>query len=77
MLAPGTPEVAFADLRFPTPSGRIELWSEEASQRWGVAPLPEYREPLESAAHAKGRYPLQLLTPNTKNGIHSQFLTLS
>jgi len=77
VLAPGTPEVAFADLRFPTPSGRIELWSEEASQRWGVAPLPEYCEPVESAARAKGKFPLQLLTPNTKNGIHSQFLTLA
>jgi anaerobic selenocysteine-containing dehydrogenase len=76
VLAPGAPEVAFAELRFPTPSGRIELWSEEAAARWGVDPLPMYREPVESAASGQGRYPLQLLTPNTKNGIHSQFLNL-
>lgn len=76
VVAPGAPEVAFADLRFPTPSGRIELSSQEAAARWGVDPLPSYREPLESAASGRGRFPLQLLTPNTKNGIHSQFLTL-
>jgi anaerobic selenocysteine-containing dehydrogenase len=77
VLVPGTPEVAFAELRFATPSGKIELWSEEAARRWQVGPLPEYREPVESAASSPGRYPLHLLTPNTKNGIHSQFLTLS
>ncbi len=77
VLAPGTPEVAFQDLRFATPSGKIELSSEEAARRWQVDPLPSYREPLESAASPRGRYPLQLLTPNTQNGIHSQFLTLS
>ncbi len=76
VLAPGSEEVAFADGRFTTPSGRIELHSEEAARRWGVDPLPSYSEPLESAASGKGRFPLQLLTPNTKNGIHSQFLSL-
>ena len=88
-LAPGAQEVAFGDRVFPTPSGRIELWSEEAVRRWGVDALPEYRPPKESAGgpdagspdagspDAGGpdrSYPLQLLTPNTKNGIHSQFL---
>lgn len=77
VLAPGSEEVAFADGRYTTPSGRIELWSDEAARRWGVDPLPSYREPLESAASGKGACPLQLLTPNTKNGIHSQFLNLS
>lgn len=74
VLAPGTPEVAFADLQFPTPSGRIELVSEEAVARWKVAALPEFCEPVEGAG--LGKYPLQFLTPNTKNGIHSQFLHL-
>ena len=76
VLAPGAEEVAWADGRFATPSGRIELHSEEAVRRWGVDPLPAYTEPLESAAGRPGRFPLQLLTPNTKNGIHSQFLNL-
>jgi anaerobic selenocysteine-containing dehydrogenase len=38
--SPGAADVAFADLRFPTPSGKIELLSEEAARRWGVDPLP-------------------------------------
>jgi anaerobic selenocysteine-containing dehydrogenase len=73
--APGCADVAFADLRFPTPSGRIELESEEARRRWGQDPLPTYVEPVESTRGQTGvsRYPLNLLTPNTKNRIHSQF----
>ena len=77
-LAPGTQIVAFADHVFPTPSGKIELHSAEAARRWGVDPLPRWSPPVESALRlAAGDppapYPLQLLTPNTKNTIHSQF----
>ena len=71
--APGRRDVAFADLRFPTPSGKIELLSEEAARRWGVDALPAWTEPVEWAGTAAPRYPLHLLTPNTKNRIHSQF----
>lgn len=74
--APGATDVAFADLRFPTPSGRIELLSEEAARRWGLDPLPSWREPVEWTGGTRAeaqRYPLHLLTPNTKNRIHSQF----
>jgi anaerobic selenocysteine-containing dehydrogenase len=70
--APGAADVAFADLRFPTPSGKIELLSAEAARRWGVDPLPTWKEPVEGA-RGGSRYPLHLLTPNTKNRIHSQF----
>lgn len=76
VLAPGAEEVAFADLRFTTPSGKVELLSEEAVIRWGVAALPDFTPPLESQAAGGGQHPLQLLTPNTKNSIHSQFLPL-
>jgi anaerobic selenocysteine-containing dehydrogenase len=72
VLAPGAEEIAFADLQFPTRSGKIELRSEEAAQRWGVDPLPRYSE----AFGDEPRYPLHLLTPNTKNRIHSQFNNL-
>ncbi len=72
VLAPGAKEVAFDDLRFPTPSGKIELVSREARERWGLDELPGYTEPVESVRRG-GRYPLHLLTPNTKNRIHSQF----
>jgi anaerobic selenocysteine-containing dehydrogenase len=73
VLAPDSEAVAFADLRFSTPSGKVELQSEEAARRWDADVLPDYRPPLESSG---GRFPLHLLTPNTKNGIHSQFLSL-
>ena len=74
VLAPGCQEVAWADLVFPTPSGKIELLSEEANDRWGADPLPTYGPNVERPAAGKaGVYPLQLLTPNTKNRIHSQF----
>jgi len=80
VLAPGHQEVAFADLVFATPSGRIELWSENARRRWGVDPLPSYVEPEESVrqpASGRDRYQLYLMTPNTKNRIHSQFNNLA
>jgi anaerobic selenocysteine-containing dehydrogenase len=80
VLSPLFRPVAFADLRFPTPSGRIELRSEEAAARWGVDPLPGFTEPVESPRRndtTAARYPLQFLTPNTKNRIHSQFTGLA
>lgn len=79
ILVPGHREIAFEDLRFPTPSGKIELLSEEAARRWGVDALPRFVEPEESVRStpdAARRFPLQLLTPNTKNRIHSQFNNL-
>lgn len=72
VLSPRFAEIAFADLCFPTPSGKIELASEEAARRWGVPRLPEFRE-AEERPDPAGRFPLHLLTPNTKNRIHSQF----
>jgi anaerobic selenocysteine-containing dehydrogenase len=71
--APGAVDVAFADLRFPTPSGKIEILSEEAARRWGTSPLPDWTEPVEWGGARDRRFPLHLLTPNTKNRIHSQF----
>jgi len=77
--APGHEDVAFVDFAFPTPSGRIELYSKEATERWGLNPLPVYTEPVESIrgdTEATRPYPLHLMTPNTKNRIHSQFNNL-
>ncbi len=79
VLAPGAEEVAFADLKFPTPSGKIELYSREARERWGVDPVADYSEPRESSStdsRQARRYPLYFMTPNTKNRIHSQFNNL-
>jgi anaerobic selenocysteine-containing dehydrogenase len=78
VIAPGHQEVAWSDLRFPTPSGKIELFSDEARSRWQADPLPRYREPIEVPGRGDAAaFPLQLLTPNTKNRIHSQFGNLA
>ncbi len=42
VLAPGLQKIAWSNLKFDTPSGKIELYSEEAETRWGISPLPEY-----------------------------------
>ena len=38
----GLGDVAFADRRFPTPSGKVEFASEEAARIWGVDPVPDF-----------------------------------
>jgi anaerobic selenocysteine-containing dehydrogenase/Fe-S-cluster-containing dehydrogenase component len=70
----GTGDVAFADLTFQTPSGRIEFASEEAARLWGVDPVPDYA-PLDEGHESPlaSRYPLQLLSCKTRDRIHSQF----
>jgi anaerobic selenocysteine-containing dehydrogenase len=74
ILAPGTQEVAWEDLVFPTPSGKIELLSTEAELRWGSNPLPLWKPPAERPERGSAEgFPLHILTPNTKNRIHSQF----
>lgn len=69
VLAPGIEEIAFNDLKFKTPSGKIELYSETARKIWGIDELPKY-VPLNNS---NIDYPLNLMSPNTKNRIHSQF----
>jgi anaerobic selenocysteine-containing dehydrogenase len=70
----GHGDVAFADRRFPTPSGRVEFESAEAAARWGVEALPAYSVLDEGHASASARtFPLQLLSCKTRDRIHSQF----
>ncbi len=71
VLAPGLQEIAFSDLNFKTRSGKIELFSEEAEEKWKVSALPEY-VPIVYGSDSE-KYPLVLLTPNAGNRIHSQF----
>lgn len=70
VLAPGLQEIAFEDLKFGTPSGRIELYSTDAQSKWGTSPLPDYTHlnPAEG-----GLFPLVFITSNTGSRIHSQF----
>lgn len=73
VLAPGLEEIAFADMQFKTPSGKIELYSEMASEKWKVNPLPTYDILEEGQINGNPQFPLSLMSPNTKNRIHSQF----
>ena len=70
----GFGDVAFADRRFPTPSGKVEFASGQAAAMWGVDRVPGY-EPLGEGAESatRGRFPLQLLSCKTRDRIHSQF----
>ena len=70
----GHGDIAFADRRFPTPSGRVEFESAEAAARWGVEAVPSY-VPLDEghASTRAGRFPLQFLSCKTRDRIHSQF----
>ncbi len=51
------------------------MFCSEASERWGSDPLPVFVAPRGIARRHgdDGNIPLQILTPNTKNRIHSQF----
>ena len=61
---------AYGNMKFETPSGKIELWSDRAAKLWGVNPLPAY-EPLND--FGEEHLPLRLMTPNIASRIHSQF----
>lgn len=61
---------AYANMKFDTPSGKIELWSDRASEQWGVSPLPAYEPPGD---FGEGDLPFRLMTPNIASRIHSQF----
>lgn len=69
VLPPELKKIPFDEGKFETLSGKIELYSEEAVNRWQVPPLPTH-EPISRGEQA---FPFQLLSPNTKNRIHSQF----
>jgi anaerobic selenocysteine-containing dehydrogenase/Fe-S-cluster-containing dehydrogenase component len=70
----GAGDIAFADLRFPTPSGKIEFASDEATRLWGLDAVPDY-VPLPEGHDSPlaARFPLQLLSCKTRDRIHSQF----
>lgn len=76
ILAPNLQEIAFSDNIFNTSSGKIELYSVDAYNRWGVDPLPTFDKGIEADSQFDKDYPLYLMSPNTKNRIHSQFNNL-
>ncbi|MBA4192174.1 MAG: molybdopterin oxidoreductase [Planctomycetaceae bacterium] len=68
----------FAEGKFPTPSGKCELYSER-EKRAGRDPLPHYAPPHEdpqTKPELAARYPLQLLTPPAPQFLNSTFANL-
>ena len=79
LTLPRRPWVPFADGRFPTGSGKIELYSEALAQQ-GHDPLPGWspeRESPEASPDLFRQYPLKLLTPKEQHFLGSSFANLS
>ncbi|MBF0128672.1 MAG: molybdopterin oxidoreductase family protein [Alphaproteobacteria bacterium] len=76
--APANPDphrAGFAEGRFPTPSGRVEFYS-EAMAADGYDPLPAYHPPRESREAAPGlftRYPLFFITPSGHSFLNAAY----
>lgn len=71
LIPPGLQMIAYEDMKFSTPSGRIELFSEQAAELWGIPPVVGYH--YAEYDRGKSAYPLVLITPNIGSRIHSQF----
>ncbi len=68
----------FAEGKFPTPSGKCELYSER-EKRAGRDPLPHYAPPHEdpqTKPELAKKYPLQLLTPPASSFMNSTFVNM-
>ena len=64
---------------FPTPSGKIEIYSQELADmnHPKIPPIPKYIETWESPNDPLAeKYPLQLITTHFKRRAHTQFETL-
>ncbi|MFO7860675.1 MAG: 4Fe-4S dicluster domain-containing protein [Desulfosalsimonas sp.] len=72
-----------ADLQnnpFPTPSGKIEIFSQRAADLDNPAcpPIPKYLPTAEDRFDPLAeKYPLQLLTPHPRNRVHSELYLAS
>ncbi len=71
----GKPYTAFADGRFPTPSGKIEFYSAQLEAQ-GLDPLPIYepaREGREGDRDLLSNYPLQMMAVPNHHFLNSSF----
>jgi anaerobic selenocysteine-containing dehydrogenase len=73
--SPGGGFLPFADGVFPTPSGKIELYSEALSAQ-GLDPLPAFVAPTESRHTGKRGYPLEFLPRKADTYMNSTFANL-
>lgn len=68
-------DTPFADHRFPTPSGKIELQC-DALRKWGLDPLPGWQPRDDTAAPPDGAHPdaaLTLISPAGHHFVSSSF----
>jgi anaerobic selenocysteine-containing dehydrogenase len=72
VIAPGLQYIAYEDMKFDTPSGKIELYSSQLAEKWNSSPFPVYSS-LNIDEESSQKYPLIFMTPNTGSRIHSQF----
>ena len=79
-LHPSYQEIAFGDLKFNTPTQKIEFFSQKMRDSWGENPLPVYNEPVEnrfSSPNIYNKYPLSLITSHAHDKMNSQFSDIS
>ena len=58
--------------RFPTPSGRLEFFSQTLAAR-GLPAVPTYVPAIEGHEHRTVEFPLQLMTPPAKDFLNTSF----
>jgi len=68
LRTPTVPHIAFGDLKFSTPTGKIELYSKQAETD-GIPPIPTFTE-------SKGDYPIRLITPFHRDLMKSQYYNI-
>ncbi len=69
-------EIAFSDLKFNTPTKKIEFFCQKMKDKWRKDPLPVYYEPVEnkySSPKIYNKYPLSLVSSHAYNKMNSQF----
>lgn len=67
----------FANGGFPTPSGKVEFYS-QAALALGLDPLPDYIPPLEDTRSDLGRrFPLAMISPPARHFLNSSFVNVA